>query len=303
MNITFNCDENYSPYLSVLIKNILDKRSSLYSINFYVLDLGISEESKNYISELVNKNNSKIKFISVDQSDFDVFPQTIEYISKSSYARLKIADYLQDVDKTIYLDIDIIVNDDLRSLWNTGLKNQSIAACVHPFIEIYNNNYKKLIGLSNSNLYFNAGIIIFDLDKCRKENMFQLCLKWINQHKNFTYQDQDILNGVFEGKVMYLNSRFNFTVNHRSRIKEAQKSKITLKDYELCEFPICIYHHTGPIKAWHSESQNNKSEHFYKTWNSLEHKPKHWHVERITFFKILKRKFKETKDKIVYKIY
>ena len=84
MNITFNCDENYSPYLSVLIKNILDKRSSLYSINFYVLDLGISEESKNYISELVNKNNSKIKFISVDQSDFDVFPQTIEYISKYS---------------------------------------------------------------------------------------------------------------------------------------------------------------------------------------------------------------------------
>ncbi|MDP8036510.1 hypothetical protein QJU43_09875 [Pasteurella atlantica] len=62
MNIVFSSDDNYAPYLCVAILSLLKTNQSA-NIQFYVLDLGISSESKIFIENIVNKYNYKVVFI------------------------------------------------------------------------------------------------------------------------------------------------------------------------------------------------------------------------------------------------
>lgn len=306
MNITFSCDKNYAPYLTTLIYRIISLRGDKeYEINFYILDLGMDLISKEYISKVFYQDRVSIYFISVNLDDFLGFPQTINYISKATYARLKVSDYLpENLEKTIYLDIDIIVNQDLYSLWNIDIGNNIIGACLDPYIENFKIGYKKEIGISNRHYYFNAGVMIFNLNKCRRIDLFSKCIYWVNDNKNFIYQDQDILNGVCENDIFYLDSKYNFTSNHRSRIKEKVKGRIIkLNQLEILTPPIIIYHHVGNIKPWDLKSIGGYSELFYSTYKLLINPPTHWVIDKPNLVCRVKRIIRTLKDKYFYNIY
>lgn len=297
VNIAFNSDDNYAPYLIILLERILSLRASEYPIKFYILDGGICHKNKNYMYEkIIQKHkNADISFIKIDIEEYDGLPKTVDYISPITYARLNITEYLKEINKVIYLDIDIVVNQDIQILWNQNTEGFAIAACKDPYIENLNSDYKKIIGLSEQQIYFNAGIIVFNLDICRKMDLFSKCIEWSMKYDGiFKYQDQDILNGVLAGNVKYLNSRFNFTINHLGLVKK--KIKIDV------EKPICIYHHVGSGKPWHNTSLFNGCRQFYKTFLNLENRES----IRITTpsLKIrIKRVIKEIKNKYIYNIY
>ncbi|MGX2950933.1 glycosyltransferase family 8 protein, partial [Ursidibacter sp. B-7004-1] len=182
MNILFSCDEKYAKYLCVSLYTIMryNKNRNIY---FYIFDLGISEESKSILSSISGKNN--INFISIDISDFDSLPTTINYISKATYARLKMANYLPNhIDKIIYLDVDILVQGSLSELWNIELNECYIGACIDSFIEFSQSDYKRKIGLENSEYYFNAGVLLVNLVKWRKNDVFSLCEEWLLEYND-----------------------------------------------------------------------------------------------------------------------
>ncbi|QIM67918.1 glycosyltransferase family 8 protein [Basfia succiniciproducens] len=308
MNIIFNCDKNYAPYLSVVIKSILD--NTTLSTQFYILDFNISEESKSCIKNLIqniNKKNSfqhSINFIKIDDNDFQCFPQTISYISSATYARLKVADYLNELNKAIYLDIDIIVISDLSRLWHIDLADNLVGACLDPYIEYENQDYKRKIGLQDSQPYINAGVLLLNLKALREFNLYQKAIDWNKDYPNIQFQDQDILNGVLKGKVLFLDSRYNFTVNHRNRIKLAHKGKLLLSSLEKATKPICILHYVGSHKPWLPTTTMVKSCLFDQIYNSIRNKPPHWNkkYQSVPLKFQLKRILREIEDKLVYKI-
>lgn len=303
VNIVFNADNNYAPYLIILIERILSLRRAAYPIDFYILDAGIKSDYKNYIlDEIVGcygNVNVNILFIEIDPIDYANLPRTVEYISLATYARLKIADYLKDISRAIYLDIDIVVNSDIIELWEQNLDGHVAGACYDPFIEIFNSEYKEKIGLSSENKYFNAGVMLFNLDRCREINLFKQCLEWTEEYYGkFDLQDQDMLNGVLKSQVKYLNSRFNFTINHRSLIKE-KTDNINI----IPHLPICIYHHVGGGKPWSKNNSLNGSRIFYKTYLKLKSRGFSFHIDPPSLKIRIKRITKEMKDKIFYNIY
>ncbi len=305
MNIVFSSDDNYAPYLGVVILSVLTKNRDT-KINFFILDLGISIESKKYITTIVQKYSCNIEFIPVSTQDFLKLPQTIHYISIATYARFLIGDYLPNLDKVLYLDIDIIVNSNLKELYHTDLKDNYIGACFDPFIENGMPEYKKYIGLDNKNYYFNAGVLLINLKKWREINLLEEAILWYQTHKEIKYQDQCILNGLFKGKVHYLNTRYNFTRNSRNRIKQSLKdNSLILSNVEKTKMPIAIYHYVGGVKAWHSKSVELKSRQFMKYFKSLENKPISWNkkIESISGYKKIVRIFKDLIYKYKYKIY
>ncbi len=304
MNIVFSSDDNYAPYLCVTILSIL-KTNENTKINFFILDLGISSESKKYITTIVQKYDCNINFIAISTQEFIKLPQTIHYISIATYARFLITDYLPNLDKVLYLDIDIIVNSNLQKLYDTDLKDNYIGACLDPFIENSESEYKKYIGLDNKNYYFNAGVLLINLNKWREINLLEEAISWYQEHKEIKYQDQCILNGLFKNKVLYLDTRYNFTRNLRYRIRKSIKKKEELLTVEKTKMPIVIYHYVGRVKAWHSKSVELKSRKFMEYFNSLENKPAFWNkkIEHISIYKKLVRIFKELVHKYMYNIY
>ncbi|WP_306354447.1 glycosyltransferase family 8 protein [Pasteurella atlantica] len=244
-------------------------------------------------------------FIPISEQDFESLPITVSYLSVAAYARFLIAKYLHKEDKALYLDVDIIVNSDLQELYHTELGDNYVGACFDPFIEVGMSEYKKYLGMNSNHYYFNSGVLLINIKKWKTINVLEEAILWFENHREIKYQDQCILNGLFKDKVLYLNTRYNFTRNSRNRIKESIKKKIPLQKVEQTQMPVAIYHYVGGRKAWHSKSVDLKSRKFMEYFNSLENKPASWNkkIEHISIYKKLVRIMKELVYKYRYNIY
>ncbi|HDR1525783.1 TPA: glycosyltransferase family 8 protein, partial [Pasteurella multocida] len=94
MNILFVSDDVYARHLVVAIKSIINHNEK--GISFYIFDLGIKDENKRNINDIVSSYGSEVNFIAVNEKEFESFPVQISYISLATYARLKAAEYLPD---------------------------------------------------------------------------------------------------------------------------------------------------------------------------------------------------------------
>ncbi|HDR1077990.1 TPA: glycosyltransferase family 8 protein, partial [Pasteurella multocida] len=200
-----------------------------------------------------------VNFIAVNEKEFESFPVQISYISLATYARLKAAEYLPDnLNKIIYLDVDVLVFNSLEMLWNVDVNNFLTAACYDSFIENEKSEHKKSISMSDKEYYFNAGVMLFNLDEWRKMDVFSRALDLLAMYPNqMIYQDQDILNILFRNKVCYLDCRFNFMPNQLERIKQYHKGKLSnLHSLEKTTMPVVISHYCGPEKAWHADCKH-----------------------------------------------
>ncbi|AKD38674.1 RfaJ protein [Pasteurella multocida subsp. multocida OH4807] len=305
MNIVFNADNNYAPYLAIAILSII--KTNTAPINFYVLDLGINEISKNKIKEIVHSSRNNVEFIIIKENELKGPPQTIDYIPPITYARLKIADYLpENIEKIIYLDTDILVNESLQSLWETKLQDNWIAACFDPFIEYNKKDYKSKIGLSSNQHYVNAGVLLINLSKWRSSNIWRKSINFFKDFPAAEYQDQDIINFLFKGKILYIDNRYNFSINHKNRIKRKIKNhNITLHPLEKTTMPVAIFHYVGPTKPWHSTCTMSKVNKFQQLFSEIENPPIEW-IKKIQLQNTKQHILsivRDLKDKYFYKIY
>ncbi|MFZ7129918.1 glycosyltransferase family 8 protein [Avibacterium avium] len=248
MNILLQSDNNYATHLLCLIKQIKND-----DVNFYIFDLGISDKIKSKISSL-STDKINIQYIPINKQKFEMLPKTIDYISIATYARLKACEYLpKNIDKILYLDIDVIVSGSLKPLWDTDIEEYSIGACIDSYIEFKKPQYKRSISLEDEQFYFNAGVLLINLKKWRTLNVFNKAIEIAEKYKGtLYYQDQDILNIIFKNQVKYLDCRFNFMPTLVDRIKK----KAVLNPLEKTTMPILISHFCGETKPWHKESKH-----------------------------------------------
>ncbi|HHF2207966.1 TPA: glycosyltransferase family 8 protein [Haemophilus influenzae] len=298
MNIIFSSDNYYAPYLAISIFSII--KNTPEKINFYILDMKINQENKTIINNLASSYSCKVFFLPVCEADFQNFPKTIDYISLATYARLNLTKYIKNIEKAIYIDVDTLTNSSLQELWDIDITNYYLAACRDTFIDVKNEAYKKSIGLEGYS-YFNAGILLINLNKWKEENIFQKSINWMNKYNNvMKYQDQDILNGICKGKVKFINNRFNFTPTDRGLIKN--------KNLLHVKMPIIISHYCGPYKFWHKKCGHlncHIGNLLLKEMDKIIDIPSSWydHFEKIPFLIKIKRLRKRIKDKLIYGIY
>ena len=300
MNILFSSDDKYAYHLMVSIKSILSFNDKC--INFYVFDLGISTENKNIALQILNSSKSNIIFIPVDINDFKNFPENIGYISLATYARLKAVDYLPtDLNKIIYLDVDLLVFDDLTPLWEINIEKYGVAACFDSFIEYERPEHKYTISLSRQNYYFNAGVMIFNLDLWREIDVFNRSLDWLAKYgEKAIYQDQDILNGIFKNNIYYLDCRFNFMPNQLERIKKYRSGKLDiLDDIEKTTMPVAISHFCGPEKHWHSDCHHFKMHYYYILLSKI----KYIKGAKLPIILFIRSVIRDFKRKLKYNVY
>lgn len=246
INICFSSDNNYAQHLAVTLASVLANNDSELSV--YVLDGGISEENKNKILELKQKYDFDISFITIDKSMFDRCPAGKKnHVTLATYYRLMLAEICPDVDKIIYLDVDMVIRSSLKELFNTDISEYYFAG-VSDTLEKVN---AERLGL---NTYCNAGVLLLNLKKWRDENITELLFDWIDKNnEKIVLHDQDILNSALQNKILKLDKFWNVQVTKGKPSKEL----IKLLDESK------IIHYIGKHKPWHSDNkQIAKSEYF-----------------------------------------
>lgn len=254
--VVFACDDNYAKYLAVTMASLIANFDKEKDLEIIVFDAGISNQSKEKLSRLKNDKTS-IHFKEIDPQIFSDYPLTIKHISVATYFRLKLPSLLLNYRKVVYLDVDILVNKDVSPMWDIDLHTKAIAAVQEPYGKVVGKEYHEKIGIQDSNhKYFNAGILIMDLEKLRTSNFEGRVVSYLEKYKdNIEYQDQDILNAVLQGNVKYIHPKYNYIPSYRNLLSPKRKDILDSLPYTKQEIvslksEATIYHYCGKKKPW-----------------------------------------------------
>ncbi len=202
INICVACDDNYAQYAGVVIASALRSSMKNENLTFYILDGGISELNKEKINYLKNIKLCEINFIKINNDMFADYLKikTHSYITIPTYYRLKLPTLLPNVDRVIYLDCDVIVNSSLFELFNVEMGDAVVAGV---------KDLNKRITKNNPN-YVNAGVLVFNIQNMKKQNVEQEFLEWTNSHKDtIKLGDQEIINEVLKNRIKLVDDEWN----------------------------------------------------------------------------------------------
>ena len=248
--------DSYIPFCGISLESMIDNNKDL-DIHAYIVCPDLSEESRNRMKMLESK--SKNLFLSF----LDLTPDMIKTLEEASLRmnkghnyifllRLLIEQLMPTCEtRALYIDADTIIANKLNELDDYKFSDNIGAAVVKDAIRP--NDYDRLGIDIKKHIYFNAGVMLINLDYWRKNKVGERCLKIIQENPATAFLlDQDALNIVLEGHVEYLHPRYNcltlFCMRDEFLKNRIQKEEIC-RIKEAIESPAII-HYVFVYKPW-----------------------------------------------------
>lgn len=289
-NLVFLINEknSYARHLGAVIVSILENSQVFW--NIYIIYTSLSQESREKLEILEKNYPAKLNFIQLEESLMERFKVGEgTHLDKIVFGRLYVPNILKDKKKALYMDIDMIVKKPLEEIYETELGEFSIGAV--PDGNWDQEQSRERLGLEKDHRYFNAGIMLMDLEKLRENKVFDKVIEYcLNPDRELKLNEQDALNIIFGNNYKELPLKWNYTHCH--------SEEENLKSEE-----IGLIHYTGSMKPWDCRSISPFKKEY---WKYLEKTPwKGWKEENWSLSNVLKRElisFKIWSRKYRYKL-
>lgn len=240
----WDLSDSYNRHAGVTIESLLEHCSLPTTIHLlYDNRLGSGDDegiefNKSCYSEIVENYNSKLQFHHVDLPGWVSEMPATKQFTVGTLLRLQLPELLQNIDKILYLDCDMVVLTDISSLWKINIEEYYLAACIDTGFENLGKitkRYWQKRGIPINN-YFNAGIMMLNLKKLRESSFSTKAFEYMDTHRDIRLLDQDVLNWFCQSNYLRLDERYN-VFSQRSDVQSY------LKD--------CILHYSsGSTKPW-----------------------------------------------------
>jgi lipopolysaccharide biosynthesis glycosyltransferase len=164
-------------------------------------------------------------------------------LTLETYMRFWADELLPGRRLALYLDPDIIVTGPIDDLWRTDLRGNVLAA-----VPIPNSSRPKTHGMPAGSLFFNAGVLLLDLEAWRSRGYRDRCLEYLRQHPERALDgDQDILNLCTMGDWLPLDYEWNvISPFYRSWHDLGLAESVVLRVRKNAR----IIHYNGAYKPW-----------------------------------------------------
>ncbi|WP_346684202.1 glycosyltransferase family 8 protein [Megamonas hypermegale] len=272
--IGYGIDNNFARCTGTSIMSFCCNNMNV-NFTFYIVTYDLSVKNRDKFKLLAKKLNICIYLYYLDINYFYSLKLPTEFQwTIATYFRFILPLIIKDNNRFLYVDSDILCLKNISELFNINLNNNIIAAV--PDLKWQDENRSKALKLLNHR-YFNAGVLMIDIEKWNKYNIFSKLIKCIEENpQKLKYLDQDALNIILNQKVFYLDYKFNWCNTW---------GIISLKN-------IVLYHLNATPKPWHlswgiSEITNNINKNIYKFYESKTP----WYNEKL----VLPRNYKEMK--------
>lgn len=179
---------------SVSIKSLIDcaKETTTYDIRIFHSDLSLKTQKA--LTSLTDGTRHKIGFHYVNPILFKNAPRSKGSWTEIVYYRFLVPEILQEYDKAIYSDVDVLFKGDLSELYNEDISEYEFGA-----VKAENNSQNtichKHFDDNKNEFIFWSGFMLFNCKKFREENIFDKLItnakKYYDELKFF---DLDLVN-------------------------------------------------------------------------------------------------------------
>lgn len=265
VNVVLAADNQFVPYLAVSLKSLIDNSRRNEKYDIVILHTNINWENQNIIKKMEGyKEFVSIRFCNIEEYVKKIRFHVHHHFSVETFYRYFITDVFKNYEKVLYLDSDLVVLEDIAELFRIDLQGYLLAA-VKDIDAI--GNFKsdkgmkrymdKKLELKKPLTYFQAGVLLLNLRSIRSSNISSKALVNKTLECKWRMLDQDVMNMYFQGKVMFLNQRWNVLINGKytgkTRLEIARCAPFELwMEYLEARKRPAIIHYAGSQKPWNS---------------------------------------------------
>ena len=300
MNIALCTDDRYANHCAICITSILEN-NKLEDCHIYVMTEGLSDENLKKFHYLEKYYKKPVEVKVIDGKIFEGL-QVTGRLPQSMYFRFMLPEIIND-SSVLYLDCDIIVRHSLRDLFNIDLTNYACGVVEDQCgddVRMHNR-------INMFSRYFNSGVLLMNLDYWRKYDIAKKLIDYIAASDWLMCPDQDALNVILEGKILFLDYKYNFQEGfyHPLAWLRADKWKLV----ECAQKDPVIVHYTAGEKPWHKDCTHPLKSDYdkYMQLHDILNKKKTYGHSRIFYlvekivgvFRILYQAFRKNNGMIV----
>lgn len=247
IDLLVSLDGNYLPQLRVMLYSVNLNNPGVH-FRVFLLHRGFSTELLSSLSRQLEVLDMELRAVRVDERLFESAPVMKQY-PQEMYYRLLAAQLLpEDMDRVLYLDPDILVINPLTPLWRLDMGGKLFAAAAHTGMTELANNVNRL-RLGTERDYFNSGVLLIDLARCRAEVKPEEIFSYVSEHaEELLLPDQDILNALYSSRILELDDAlWNYDArNFKNYLMRSNGAA----DMEWVIENTAVLHFCGRAKPW-----------------------------------------------------
>lgn len=211
--IIFSTDDNYIAFLDVAIRSLIENASKDYTYRLIVLNTGVDDAN---VARIKQNETDGFVIDFIDITDRLAFIKeklkNVYHFSLVTYYRLFIASLFPQYDKVIYLDCDLVVTGDVSAFYHTDLGDNILGVCPEAFVQNtpeFREYASVALGV-DPDQYFNAGVLLMNLNAYRKEQIEEKFIRMISEYDfDLLDPDQAYLNYLCYNKFRMLENGWN----------------------------------------------------------------------------------------------
>ena len=260
IDVAFAVDRGNLDHLAVVARSILSSADPSTDVRFHILYDGPGQEAEALVKAWGLTTTPNVLGISNPYAG----SKPGGHLTSAAYLRLQLPETLNDLDRVIYLDADIIVHRDLSALYEADLGGAAAGGVLDMVFysrlgrEVAEGrstlaDYLVSLGLDPSTPeYVNSGVLVLDLKQLREMDFSNAALAAF-ESRHFEYGDQCMINCVLAGRMALLDPRWNATAQNHAHPSRWRFLPPALKRDALAQrASYWVTHYTGPRKPWSS---------------------------------------------------
>jgi len=254
-HVAFCSDTTYFPHLITALTSVVVNCNQPNQMRFWVCGVDLSAREWQWLDSLAERHEFNVSRLIVSPEELEGLHES-HHVSRATYARALLPELVpSSVTKLLYLDCDIIVLRDIRELFAESLEGSLLAAVESSGFDRWLD-----LGIDEKWGYFNAGVMLMDLDQMRSRGFGRQVLDIARvEGDRLELWDQDALNIAVQGDWRALDYRWN--VQHFAYSASGRGRNLSSRVADAIADPSII-HYTGAYKPWKFSSIHPRKEEY-----------------------------------------
>lgn len=198
---------NYVPHAATMLKSLLANTPDAPLCVHFMHDAGFAANQRRLLESMLAAHGATLHCMDLS----DGVPASVPLVSHypaPAWFRVLLPELLPEVERLLYLDVDLVVVDSLAPLWETDLEGNMVAAVTNVYA--HEPAMTQALGLPEPSRYFNSGVMLMDLAEMRRERIGEQIFSFATAYPDLVrFADQDPLNALLHGRRLHLPLRYN----------------------------------------------------------------------------------------------